>query len=265
MHQIPFEDVPWLLVTGQGRSGTTVLTRAIAAHPLVCSNRVESNVLKDVLLAGHASSTVDSRVRQMVLDREEHDAVFRRMLTALLFPERLWTEPGRPQALSTFSAMDTDAADFAVSALAGIHFANIVRNGIEVVSSRMRHRVLGQHTFEEHCCAWAAAANMARWGEHRADFTLIRHENLLKAESCRQTLADLLTRAGLPPCDACVEYVQTEQRNRTVYEDEPAGIADNLALRSSRWQYWTREQHETFRRICTPAMEYFGYEIPGED
>ena len=37
-----------LLVNGQARSGTTVLTRAIGSHPSVLSNMRESNYLDDV-------------------------------------------------------------------------------------------------------------------------------------------------------------------------------------------------------------------------
>lgn len=257
-----FANIPWLLATGQGRSGTTVLTRALAEHPAVCSNAVESNVMKEVLLAGYHSSTMPSRVRQMVLPREEHDRVFRNMLVELLFPPTLWPEPADPQVLSTFSAMEPAAAGFAVEVLPGIHFANIVRNGIEVVASRMAHRVLGQHSFEQQCVAWAAGIEMVQWGENRQDFTLIRHEELLEEHACRQTTRRLLERAGLAACPAVADYFLNHQRNRTRCSGETEAEAADLSRRHRRWKAWTDSQRQTFERICRPAMEFFGYPIP---
>ena len=258
----PFDDIRWLLVTGQGRSGTTALTKAVAEHPGVFSNRVECNVMKDVLLAGHASSTVESRIRQMVLPRKEHDRVFRQMLTRLFFPQSLWSGNESPQRLSTFSAMNPDAADFAVAALPGIHFANIVRNGVEVVASRMAHRVLGKHSFEHNCMAWAAALEMARWGNKRLDFTLIRHEQLLKPDSCRESMRVLQSRAELDPSDSVAEYVLSQQRNQTTCESESPEQAGDLSRRIERWSHWSVDQRTMFEDICAPVMEYFRYPIP---
>ncbi len=259
---IAFQGVPWLLATGQGRSGTTVLTRALAAHPDICSNRVESNVLKDVLLAGHAGSTIPSRVRQMVLPPAEYQDAFRDMLTRLLFPASLWIEPQPPAALSTFSAMEPSAAEFAVQIFPGFHFANIVRNGIEVVASRMVHRVLGKHSFEDQCVAWAASVSMVRWGTERDDFTLIRHEDLLPAETCRQVIARLLERAGLKPSEAVASYILNERRNQTRFRSETDQQACDLQHRRQRWRHWTGEQRDQFSEICSEAMDWFGYEIP---
>ena len=256
LHQ--FHDVPLLLVTGTGRSGTTVLTKSLAAHPQIYSNRVESNVMKDVLLAGHASSTMPSRTRQMVLERDQHDQVFQNMLLHLLFPADRWTAQEMPKSISTFSAMTPDAADFAVAVFPGIHFANIVRNGIEVVASRIAHRGMGQQSFEKNCTVWAAAQEMTEWGKDRPDFTLVRHEQLLATEACQQLFKDLFDRAGLPFTDEAAKYVATNRFNQTSYEGESA----ELEKRVERWQKWDDEQRATFRRICGKAMDYFGYEIP---
>ena len=256
------EDVPLLLATGQGRSGTTVLTKALAEHPAIYSNRVESNVMKDVLVAGHASSSMASRARQMVLPRDQHDLVFRRMLLELLFPTDRWTGDAKPLALSTFSAMSPDAAEFATAVFPGIHFANIVRHGVEVVASRMVHRSLGKHSFEEHCRAWAAAQEMAEWGAERANFSLIRHEDLLTAETCVPLFNRLFESANLPASNASSEYVLNHRFNQTAYEQETNHDSENLNRRSQRWQLWSEPQRHEFVRLCGPAMEYFGYEIP---
>ena len=260
--QHPFENIPLLLVSGQGRSGTTVLTKAVAEHPSVYSNRVESNVLKDVLLAGRASSTMSSRVRQMVLSREQHDLVFRNMLLQLLFPRELWSGDDSPEMLSTFSAMNPEAAEFAVSVFPNIRFANIVRHGVEVVASRMAHRSLGNHSFEEQCVAWAVATEMAEWGDSRSEFDLVRHEQLLEPSDCAGMFDRLLASAGLPATDACAKYVMENRFNQTSYDNAPEQEQEDLSGRRQRWNHWSKEQKTTFTKICGPAMEYFDYEIP---
>lgn len=258
----PQENTPWLLVTGQGRSGTTVLTKALAEHPAVLSNRVESNVMKDVLVAGFASSTMPSRVRQMVVSRERHDLIFRRMLLDLLFPASEPSSDIKPQVLSTFSAMNPEAAEFATSVFPGIHFVNIVRHGVEVVASRMVHRSLGKHSFEEHCLAWKTAQEMAEWGGNRQDFTLFRHEDLLEEAACRKAFMTVFQSAGLDPVEASADYVLQHQFNKTVYEQENASRQTDLRSRRQRWELWTASQKEIFRKMCGPAMEYFGYPVP---
>lgn len=251
------ENTKLLLVTGQGRSGTTVLTKAVAEHPEIYSNRVESNVMKDVLLAGQASSTMPSRIKQMVLPRVQHDLVFRRMLLSLLFPFN--DDDKEPTAISTFSAMNPAAAEFAIAVFPGIHFANIVRNGIEVVASRMMHRVFQAHPFENQCLAWAASLEMAKWGADREDFSLIRHESLLNHEACVTTFENLFQKVGLQPSSSVAEYVSQTQKNQTVLPEEDNPTLEN---RSERWNHWTAEQKRMFVELCGEAMDYFGYQVP---
>lgn len=260
--QHPFENVPLLLATGQGRSGTTVLTKAIAQHPGVHSNMVESNVMKDVLLAGRSSSTMPSRINQMVLPRTQHDLVFRSMLLHLLFPADPSGNQTLPKALSTFSAMNPEAAEFAVCAFPHIHFANIVRHGVEVVASRMVHRALGKHSFEEHCHAWAASQEMAEWGQARNDFTLIRHESLLQEPTCRETFDRLFQDCSLPTSNAVAEYVMNKKFNQTTYAEEDDTGQTDLTKRTDRWNLWSSEQQGIFVEICGSTMEFFGYDLP---
>ena len=218
----------------------------------------------DVLHAGFRSSTIQSRIRQMVLPMSEHALVFRRMLYTLLFPVQTWNEQGdgkMPAALSTFSSMNPEAAEFAVQSLSGIHFANIVRNGIEVVASRMVHRFMKQFSFEEQCIAWTAGHAMAEWGQDRDDFTLIRHEDLLIESNCRNTFANLFQRCGLAHDESVADYILNNRSNQTSFQQESEQQSD-LSLRQQRWNFWTDQQKQTFHDVCSETMKFFGYSIP---
>ncbi len=258
----PLENIRLILVTGQGRSGTTVLTKALAAHPDIYSNRVESNVMLQVLEVVQTNLTKKSHVAQMQVTRERHDLLFRCLLLHLQFPVENSDFPQKPSAISTYSAIRPDLTEYASAIFPGMHFVCIVRNGIEVVSSRMAHRNMRVHAFDDQCRAWAVAPKMVRWGEGRTDFSLIRQEQLLDPESCRATFSDLFEQVGLDDHPGSADYVMENQWNQTVIEAEVEADRGDLNKRNERWKFWDDNQRQTFVDICGSSMEYFGYEIP---
>ncbi len=261
MHH-PFEELPFLLVSGQARSGTTVLTKAIAEHPHVYSNRVESNVIKQIMIAGRGTTCDPSQSAQMMVSLDAHNLLYRRFVLHLQFPINGQLDIARPKAVSTFSAMNPSAAEFAVEVFPKICFANIIRNGIEVVSSRSRHRVLKKNSFDTHCRAWTAGREMVEWGNDQSIFVLFRHENLLDQSKCANNFEKLFETAGVEPNPAAAEYVRTTQHNQTSFEQEPASNQSDLSTRGARWQYWTAEQRKIFAEICGETMQFYGYAIP---
>ncbi|HMO12861.1 MAG TPA: sulfotransferase [Pirellulaceae bacterium] len=260
----PYEDSVLLLITGQGRSGTTVMTKAIAEHPQVASNRVESNVIHDLISVAMQQLTNPSRTKQMLVQPNEFRRIFRQMILHLQFPigHSVLPHTPRPAFFSTFSAMTPSIAELATEIFPGIRFVNIVRNGIEVVSSRMRHRVMQAYSFEEQCYAWEAARQMIDWGANRADFVLVRHEWLLDDAECRRAFETICRVCGLEPSPVCADYVHHTHRNQTSFDEEPDSHKKCLNQRSARWRYWTDAQRQTFIDICGPNMQYLGYEIP---
>ena len=78
-------DLPFVLVSGQARSGTTVLTQAMAAHPCLLSNGKESTWVRDVMDLLEANVDNESRMRQCLVSREEFIASFREATFKVLF------------------------------------------------------------------------------------------------------------------------------------------------------------------------------------
>ena len=253
-------DLPFILISGQARSGTTILTRALAAHPAVLSNGLESTWLRDVLELLEANLDDESRMRQCLVDPDQFAATFRAAAFQILFPRKIW--PAQvPQAVSTFSSLKQDVFPRLRDLLPQVKLLNIVRNGIEVVSSRMRHRAIGQLPFERHCQAWSRAVDVFEWADGKPFFKGVRHEQLLVGRATG-LFQEIQQWAGLEDSDECHQFVEQNLINTTSGPQESIRRPAELTARAERWRDWTADQRIQFEQICGPAMNYFEYPIP---
>lgn len=255
-------DLPLILVSGQARSGTTVLTKAIGRHRSVFSNLKESNYLADVVAAVQKTLTMKTRRGQLLVPEKEFAEKFRETLWQVLFPIELWDEAEPPLAVSTYSALNAEVADFLPQFFPKLQIVNIVRNGLEVVASRMAHKHIGACSFEEHCLAWASCIDVISWGEPHDFFHLIRQEDFLNEERTQRVFEELYPSMGLPTCRRSVVFVGRRKINTTRLESESEDAELNLENRRERWKSWYPEQRKTFERICGPVMEQLNFEIP---
>ena len=256
-----FTNLPFLLVTGIGRSGTTALTKCLMQHSRIFSNGVESNVFFDVMQAAHGGCTIQSRKRQMVRSQEEYNAIFRQSMLQLLFDDSQDTAVGC-KAYSTFSAMAPETADYVKQVFTQIRFLNIIRDGIEVVSSRMSHRVFGTHSFEQNCEVWNRCLHMVEWGMDHECFVLIRHEWLLDRSKIHKVFQSLFEPIQLSDPSPCCDYLLANRKNATNFPGEQEQRAQRLESRKERWNLWSDEQKSIFKDLCGGTMSKLGYEIP---
>ena len=262
------EDLPLILVSGQARSGTTILTRAIGAHPQVLSNNRENVWLRDVVEVVGKTLDDPSRVRQMSVEPENFLSGFRETAYRMLFPETLCGDAsGEVKALSTFTSLREEMFDALPIFLPNFRLVNIVRSGLEVVASRLKHAHISQAgDFRTHCVAWAHSIDIVNWFGQRPDlkdrFFLVRHDQLLNEDSCHDVFGRIQHRFGLDRSDACAKFVQENFVSRNTDSGQSPQTKEGAEARRHAWQAWTDQQRAEFEEVCSNSMRELDFEIP---
>lgn len=252
----PYADTPLILIGGIGRSGTTALRTSLGLHRSIHSTERENNIIQDVLAAALDNCTIPSRVYGMRVDQETYNGQFRQLLLSLLWPEPREAPTAAAARLLAYSNLQPRTAAYLADVFPESKIIWIVRNGIEVIASRMRYKGFADQPFEEHCRVWNRSMEMARWGEGSDSFLLVRHETLLTRDGVEREFGRVFEFVGLEADEGCIEGMVTERHHPT---DDAAA---DLAERSERWWDWSEAQREVFVSLCGEAMAYFGYRIP---
>jgi len=214
-----------------------------------------------VLATALHNCTYPSRRVGMMVGQEIYDRQFK-----LLFLNLLWPAPrtgrGLPKMILAFSDLTPDRAEYLCRIFPGTRIVYVVRNGIEVVASRMVFHGFMDKPFEWQCEVWSQTQALAQWGEGRADFIGVRHEQLLEPTSAEPTYRSIFEKIGLPFHQRCLDMLLEKQFHPTSFPGEKDEDAGSLRKRGDRARLWTGEQRETFVKICKDAMDYFHYEIP---
>lgn len=258
----PFSDLPMLLVSGVGRSGTTVLRKSIGAHRSIQTLDRESNIIHDLSKLARNNLEDEHRLQNLVVSVDEYWSLFRQLILHLHWPLDKIDPSNAPAAISTYSQI-TPAGAKGIQKIFPKHMiCFIVRDGIEVVSSHMSHKAFRENDFSETCRIWAHHTNMLDYARNHGKFFLFRHEWFHDRETARQGLEQVFASIGLPADDECLTVAMRKTIHPTKFPGESAEMARDRTLRKERWRLWTDEQREVFATVCRAAMERLEYPIP---
>lgn len=226
-HPHPWFDRRLVVLTGVGRSGTNILRRALSLHPQLHSTGHENNIIRDVLDVARMNLVMQSRAFALRVTEPAYLGLFRNLLLDLLWPRAgvapaprprvnrhaaAYAEPAEPTAAGlpfAFTSLNIESARFLLRVFPQAHILLIVRNGIEVVASRMRHRSFADRPFAEHCERWTEAAELALAALSddpllRPAMIVIRHEHLITAETAEAAMARVWEALSIPRHEACM-------------------------------------------------------------
>lgn len=258
----PFFDRPFLLASGMGRSGTTVLRNCIAGHPdIQCLNQ-ESNYIFHLMRGANLHLDSEFDRKNLIVKEPVFWELHRQFVLSLLWPIESDFPPSKPKAIATYSKLDPRAAIGMTETFPKLSICLIVRNGIEVVSSYRAFDHFRHMTFEEVCRNWQFHSLITQYVRDQPHCTLIRYEWLQEDQpKFASALTSALKRIGLKFHPSCLDPLN-EQFHPTTYAGETEADANDLTRRKDRWKHWTDDERDVFAELCGDTMESLGYSIP---
>lgn len=260
----------YLFQAAVGRSGSTILRRSIGLHPEIYYNNAENNLIQDVVEVAQRNCTLPSRVIAMQVDQQTYDASFRRLICDLIWPDQQLgsTHPVHFAAINP----SADNLDYLCQIFPNAKVLCLVRNGLEVICSRMKFQSFCELEFHSHCQTWCRSNDMLDWGARNPDrFFLFRHEWTLESKLVEEKLNELFAWAGTSSCSAVVDNIRNviDCMPTTEVPKDFAEMTDSdkqayFRAKANRWHNWTPQQRQQFIDTCGAQMKRLAYEIPFE-
>lgn len=242
----------------------------LGRHPDVYYNGKENNVVQEIVDLAYRNCTLKSRKFSMVVDQQRYDTIFRQTIESLIWPDQnLQDRPLRMAAINPAGSQLGYLLDlFPESKIIGL-----VRNGIEVVSSRMAFDSFADQPFETHCAVWNRSLSVIRWGAENPElFRLFRQEWFYQPDVLKVELDRAFEWVEVRPSELVLNHFNQTLRHPTdsIAEIDAQKFADAtedqkkeyFLSKRDRWQSWSDTQRRVFADICGAGMEQLGYEIP---
>lgn len=265
-----------ILVAGIGRSGTSVLLRALGKHPLVFAGYGEAPLMRvfaDLVERIEFSAAREYYTETLFAPKEylfDH-------LQRLCFEYVVGANYGYDRGAASLKKRDfsilkmqhwcakvlpTEGEYKGLQRLfPGLRALHISRNGLDVVHSRTRFHGFRDLSFEQHCLTWTESVVGYRYLASTETALEVRHEELVADP--QRFFHTVLAFLDMPYHEGPAEFVQS---HLMIPLDKPSedgvDVKQILEQREPPYAQWTVEQRETFKRIASSAMDELGYEIP---
>ena len=250
-----------LVIGGIGRSGTTILLRAVAKHkhvydPPTGEGAFFQRFFNFLYKAEENMPARDWMMRNYRVGEENRGFFMLRMIRDMQSPDirnantrglRYWPIKGSLPLAPIRKLYELDPK---------ARYIHIYRNGISVVHSASKFHGFEERSFEEQCERWKLGMERMEEIMNQKDIVITKYEDL-DADPHKE-FKRIFKEAGLEHDDNPAHffagthifssYSNEDQKKRPSVEE--------------RWNSWTKKQQQMFKKICGPKMKDLGYDIP---
>jgi hypothetical protein len=140
-----------------------------------------------------------------------------------------------------------------------VRFVYIFRNGIDAVFSMSKFPGFRDMSFAERCSFWAGNALRYEWLLRNDSAIAIRFEEFLNHPDA--ALRRVLSHTQLPYEEGPAQFARTTLVHPLDQPTAAANPSSVLSLRTPARQSWSSQEKQTFRDLCSEAMDLLGYDV----
>jgi hypothetical protein len=265
-----------IFIVGAGRSGTSILVRAMGAHPMIYSVGGESPYVSHIanlvvpLEFGDQPDYYETTVQvpKDYLYGELRDLIFK-SVTGRHFGTRIFLRELGARKFGYFklthwcakSIPDYDQFRGLLRLFPDAKFVYIARSGYDVIQSRSYFHAFRHQGFETHCQIWSNLVHKYAYLLEQDEAVFIRHEDLVAKPD--QVFGKVFSSLGIaddPGPAAVVGSTIVHPRDQKTKDNVDVGKI--FKERKPAYMSWTEDQKATFKSICAEAMGILDYDIP---
>lgn len=271
-----------IFVAGPGRSGTTILMEAIGTHKKVITLSGEAPLISQIgklvylhEFAGNKHYYNDSLkiskkylyqcLRRICIEsvggkyyalpaiiRSQGKYLLRYNINNISINKSFWCTKMIPKSKEAMGL---------TKLFPKVKFLCILRNGIDVVQSRISFFGFSKLDFGTQCRTWVNSIKNLNYMNHLDSALVVRYEHLVNQP--RRFFQEICSFIGLPYDNRMVDFIKKNMIH-PLNENTKVGINVKAILdaRKPSYKNWNSKQLEIFKKICCPTMKKLGYMLP---